>query len=99
VAGIAAYCFADDGQPFYLLPLLTPLVALARLPGRPQQGPVGRCLLGWLMLTSATHAIFFGDDRYHLVVTPALCILAAAALRSPNRSVAAQAVTPVVQGA
>ena len=83
IAGISAYSFADDDHPFYLLALLPPLVALARLPGRPAQGPAGACLLGWLLLTSLTHAVFFGDDRYHLVVTPALCILAAAALRAP----------------
>jgi len=83
IAGISAYGFADDDHPFYLLALLPPLVALARLPGRPAQGPAGACLLGWLLLTSITHAVFFGDDRYHLVVTPALCILAAAALRAP----------------
>jgi hypothetical protein len=83
IAGVSAYCFADDDHPFYLLALIPPLVALARLPGRPTQGPVGACLLGWLLLTSLIHAVFFGDDRYHLVVTPALCILAAAALRAP----------------
>jgi hypothetical protein len=33
---------------------------------------------------AATHAVFFGEDRYHLVATPALCILAAAALRRPE---------------
>lgn len=86
VAGLSAYCFADDDHPFYLLALVPPLVALARLPGRPRQGPVGCCMLGWLLATSVTHAIFFGDDRYHLVITPALCILAAAALRPPHEA-------------
>lgn len=90
VAGLSAYCFADDDHPFYLLALLPPLVALARLPGRPAQGPVGHCMLGWLAATSLTHAIFFGDDRYHLVITPALCILAAAALRPPREGKATE---------
>src|SRR5690606_20849229 len=89
VAGVAAYGFADDDHPFYLLAVLAPLVAVLRFPGRPSQGAVGRCLLGLLMLTSIVHAVFFGDDRYHLVVTPALCILAAAALRSPNKKTTA----------
>jgi len=83
IAGIAAYGFADDAHPFYPLALIPPLVALVRLPGRPAQGPAGAILLGWLLLTALTHAVFFGDDRYHLVVTPALCILAAGALRPP----------------
>jgi 4-amino-4-deoxy-L-arabinose transferase-like glycosyltransferase len=91
LAGVGAYCFADDDHPFYLLALLPPLVALFRLPGHPLQGAVGKCLLGWLLLTALTHAVFFGDDRYHLVVTPALCILAAAALRPPRQ---AEASTP-----
>jgi hypothetical protein len=30
-----------------------------------------------------TSVIFFGEDRYHMVVSPILCILAAAALRPP----------------
>jgi hypothetical protein len=29
------------------------------------------------------HAVFFGEDRYHMVATPVLCLLAAAALRGP----------------
>ena len=32
--------------------------------------------------TALVHAVFFGDDRYHIVITPVLCVLAAAALRS-----------------
>jgi hypothetical protein len=32
-------------------------------------------------MTTVTHAVFFGDDRYHLTISPVLCILAAAALR------------------
>jgi hypothetical protein len=31
-----------------------------------------------------THATFFGVVRYHMVVTPALCLLAACALRLPR---------------
>ncbi len=30
-----------------------------------------------VLTTLITHAVFFGEDRYHLVATPALCILAA----------------------
>ena len=42
-------------------------------------------MIGYLGLAiasvAATHAVFFGEDRYHVVVTPALCILAACALK------------------
>jgi 4-amino-4-deoxy-L-arabinose transferase-like glycosyltransferase len=81
---IAAYAFADDKHPFFWLAVLAPLIALAHLPGRPAQGPAGRYLLGLVAATALTHAIFFGDDRYHIVVAPVLCILAAAALRAPK---------------
>ena len=83
VALLAINAFVDDYHPFFWLVVLTPLVPVLQLPGRPWLGPAGRGLLGLLAATSATHAVFFGDDRYHLVVAPALCILAAAALREP----------------
>jgi hypothetical protein len=40
-------------------------------------------LLGVALLatTAITHAVFFGEDRYHVVVTPVFAMLAAAALR------------------
>jgi len=40
-------------------------------------------LLGVSLLATTlfTHAVFFGEDRYHVVVTPVLALLAAAALR------------------
>ncbi|APR99329.1 hypothetical protein BCY86_00535 [Pajaroellobacter abortibovis] len=31
----------------------------------------------WIALTAMTHIIFFGEDRYHIVITPMLCIFAA----------------------
>jgi hypothetical protein len=34
-----------------------------------------------LATTLVTHAVFFGEDRYHAVVTPVLALLAAAAMR------------------
>jgi hypothetical protein len=82
LSALAIYGFVDDDHPFFWLALVTPLLAALHLPGRPWQGPVGRGLLVTFALTSATHAVFFGDDRYHLVVSPLLCILAAAALRA-----------------
>jgi 4-amino-4-deoxy-L-arabinose transferase-like glycosyltransferase len=83
--GVAAYGgFSSDKHPFFWLPLLLPVVAILPLPGRPAQGASGWLLCGLLAMTSLTHAVFFGDDRYHLVVAPALCLLAAALLRRPQ---------------
>jgi 4-amino-4-deoxy-L-arabinose transferase-like glycosyltransferase len=83
VLGLIGYVVASDSHPFYLVAALLPLFAVLPLPGRPWQGPAGWFLLGLLFVTTLTHAIFFGEDRYHLIVTPALCVLAAAALREP----------------
>jgi 4-amino-4-deoxy-L-arabinose transferase-like glycosyltransferase len=76
-------------HPLYLFALLLPLVAVLPLPGRPEQGAVGRYLIALFAATSLTHAVFFGEDRYHLIMTPALCLLAAAALRRPKSAEAA----------
>ncbi len=74
------YCFANDEHPFFVLVAALPLVAALQLPGSPAAGPAGRYAYALLFATTLTHAIFFGDDRYHLVISPVLCILAAAAL-------------------
>jgi 4-amino-4-deoxy-L-arabinose transferase-like glycosyltransferase len=84
----ATFAAAREEHPFYWLPALLPLVAVLPLPGRPELGPAGRYLLGLLAVTTITHAVFFGEDRYHLVITPVLCLFAAGALR-PRRVVAA----------
>lgn len=89
IVGLATYAFADLRHPFFWLPTLLPVAALLPLPGRPRHGPVGRYLFALLAATALTHAVFFGDDRYHLVVTPVLCILAAAALRREREGAAA----------
>jgi len=81
VLGVAAYATLNDAHPFYLLAVLTPVLALLPLPGRPAQGATGGYLLALLAVTALTHIVFFGEDRYHLVVTPILCILAAGAAR------------------
>lgn len=78
---LSAYCFASDQHPFFGLMVLVPFVAALPFPGRPTPTPVGQYLYMTLATTCLTHAVFFGEDRYHLVVAPVLCILAAAALR------------------
>jgi len=83
----ATFAAAREDHAFYWLPSLLPLVAILPLPGRPELGPAGRYLLGLLAATTFTHCLFFGEDRYHLVVTPVLCLFAAGALR-PRRALA-----------
>jgi hypothetical protein len=81
LAATFAYVSASVAHSFYLFALLAPLIALAQLPGRPHQGAAGRWMIAFWAVTSLTHAVFFGEDRYHLVVTPVLCVLADGALR------------------
>ena len=81
LAALFVYAVMSDDHPFFWLALAAPLLAVLHLPGRPTQGATGRFLLGLLFATSLTHVLFFGDDRYHIVVSPVLCLLGAAALR------------------
>jgi 4-amino-4-deoxy-L-arabinose transferase-like glycosyltransferase len=84
-AAYASYCFASPEHPFYALMVMTPFIAFLPFPGRQSLGPAGRFLFVALFFTSLTHAVFFGEDRYHLVISPVLCILAAGALRTESQ--------------
>jgi 4-amino-4-deoxy-L-arabinose transferase-like glycosyltransferase len=81
LVGVSSYAVTSDAHSFYLLAVLVPLAAALPLPGRPLQAGPGGYLLAFFAATALTHVVFFGEDRYHLVLTPVLCILAAAALR------------------
>ena len=81
---IGVYAAFSDAHSFYLLAILAPLAAALPIPGSPKQGAAGGYLLSLVAATALTHVAFFGEDRYHLVVTPILCILAAAALRAQS---------------
>ncbi|MEP7048875.1 MAG: glycosyltransferase family 39 protein [Pseudomonadota bacterium] len=82
LVGLAAYIVTSDAHPFYLLAVFVPLAAALRLPGRALQAGPGSYLIALLAVTALTHVVFFGEDRYHLVLTPLLCLLAAAAFRA-----------------
>jgi hypothetical protein len=66
----ATWALLEDVPPLYALISCVPLVAILCLPGAPKQGPAGRYLLGAILATTFTHALFFGDDRYHMVISP-----------------------------
>lgn len=82
--GFAYYASELPEQPLFWFVVALPVVGALRLPGGSWQGPAGSYLLGLVFATTFTHAMFFGDDRYHIVVSPVLCVLAAAALRPPR---------------
>ncbi|WP_437590599.1 glycosyltransferase family 39 protein [Sorangium sp. So ce1000] len=81
VLGLIAWGVLGDGHAFWPLAVAIPLIAALPLPGRPANGGVVGYLAFAVASVALTHAVFFGEDRYHMVVTPALCILAACALR------------------
>ncbi|WP_437953916.1 glycosyltransferase family 39 protein [Sorangium sp. So ce296] len=81
VLGLVAWGVVGDEHAFWPLAVAIPLLAALPLPGRPANGGVVGYLAFAVASVALTHAVFFGEDRYHMVVTPALCILAACALR------------------
>jgi 4-amino-4-deoxy-L-arabinose transferase-like glycosyltransferase len=85
LSALILYGVLDEQHPFHWLVLLAPALAFVPLPGRPPQGAVGRMAMATLLITALTHVVFFGEDRYHLFLSPLLCILAAAALRVGER--------------
>lgn len=70
-----------DTHPFWPLAVVLVLFGVLPMPGAPYRGGVIGYLVFAVASVAVTHAIFFGEDRYHLVITPALCVLAACALR------------------
>lgn len=91
---VAAYLAFSAGTPtFWPIVVGTCLLPWLPLPGRPSVPPaitLGLVLLGTTVLT---HAVFFGEDRYHVVVTPVLALFAAAAFRPPRATARAHAST------
>jgi 4-amino-4-deoxy-L-arabinose transferase-like glycosyltransferase len=81
---LAAYAAFAAGTPtFWPIVLAACVLPWLPLPGRPSMPPALLMAVSLLATTVLTHAIFFGEDRYHMVATPVLCLLAAAALRTP----------------
>jgi 4-amino-4-deoxy-L-arabinose transferase-like glycosyltransferase len=72
---------SSDSPVFWPLAVFAATVPWLPLPGRPGSPPALLLGVALLATTAITHAVFFGEDRYHIVVTPVLALLAAAALR------------------
>ncbi len=89
VAAIGALAFVGDSPAFWPLAVAAAVVPCIPLPGRPDAPPAVLLCVALLATTIFTHAVFFGEDRYHVVVTPVLALLAAAALRRPRDTVPA----------
>jgi len=84
LAAISLLAYADfssDTPTFWPLVLVVSIVPWLNVPGRPPWPWALKLPIVFLATTVLTHAVFFGEDRYHVVVTPVLCMLAAAAFR------------------
>jgi len=80
-AALGGVALFSDSPAFWPLVVFTAITPWLPLDGRPPFPPalvLGVALLGTLIVT---HAVFFGEDRYHVVVSPVFAILAAGALR------------------
>jgi hypothetical protein len=80
-----------DAPVFWPLAVFVAIVPWLPIPGHPEWPPALLLPIVLLGTTIATHAVFFGEDRYHIVVSPVLCLLAAAALRKPYKTTARHA--------
>jgi hypothetical protein len=81
---LGALALTIDSHGFWPLAVFAAVVPWLRLPGRPSVHPALQLSVALLATTIVTHAVFFGEDRYHVVVTPILALLGAAALRRPD---------------
>lgn len=84
--GVAAIAFCSDTPSFWPLAVFAAAVPILPLPGRPELRPAMVLAVLYLGTVIVAHAIFFGEDRYHIVVTPVLAMLACAVARPPERS-------------
>jgi 4-amino-4-deoxy-L-arabinose transferase-like glycosyltransferase len=83
LAACAYAAFAAGTPTFWPIVLVACVLPWLPLPGRPAPHPALLMSVSIVATTALAHAIFFGEDRYHMVATPVLCLLAAAALRAP----------------
>jgi hypothetical protein len=84
-AGLGAVALWGDRPAFWPLAIFVALVPWLPLAGRPPFPPGLALSASLLATTIVVHAIFFGEDRYHIVVTPVLALFAARALCAPER--------------
>jgi hypothetical protein len=84
-AALGAFALSSDSPAFWPLAVFAAAVPWIPFAGRPSFPPALVLGVALLATTLVTHAVFFGEDRYHVVVTPVLALLAAAALRPVAR--------------
>jgi dolichyl-phosphate-mannose-protein mannosyltransferase len=84
----AWYAAMSPTYPFWPLAVAIPILAAVRHRVLPAAVLYAAVAVGTLALT---HVAFFGEDRYHFVVTPLLCLLAARAFAGDGLTVGPRA--------
>lgn len=79
---LATRCLDARDPSVWPLGVAACLLPFLPLPGAPKRTSAEYGAAAIVLTTLATHAVFFGEDRYHLVATPAFAILAAGLGRS-----------------
>jgi len=84
VSALLVYVAVTSPSPtFWPLAVACATIPWLPLPGRASWPSALLLPVALLATTVFAHAVFFGEDRYHVVATPVFCILAAAGLRKP----------------
>jgi hypothetical protein len=73
---LATRCFDPSAPSVWPLGVAACVLPIIPLPGAPKRSGAELGVAALILTTLATHAIFFGEDRYHLAATPAFIILA-----------------------
>ncbi|MBI2392656.1 MAG: glycosyltransferase family 39 protein [Deltaproteobacteria bacterium] len=86
VLALATRCLDPREPSVWPLAVIACVLPFVPLPGAPRRTGAELGVAALILTTLATHAIFFGEDRYHLVATPAFALLAAGiGRRAPDR--------------
>jgi len=81
VLALAGVAVSGDAPRFWPLVVGGAILPWLPLPARPALPDALKLALVLVGTTIVTHAVFFGEDRYHVVLTPVFCVLAASAFR------------------
>ena len=83
VVALGVIGFVSDNHSFWPLAAAAVVIPCLPLPGAPPRWGATAHMVALLASVAVIAIVFFGEDRYHMVASPALCLLAACALRRP----------------
>lgn len=81
VGALVILAWTSQTPIFWPLPIAMLATALIPRPSKPTVGAAGMALVVSLLLVVVTHAVFFGEDRYHVRLIPVFCLFTAAVFR------------------